>query len=302
MTTTGEAPPNQTAPSPQRDWLASLAQLAVIASITVYGSGFVASVPHYLRRTVPIRALTHDVYIGAGALFWLITGLGLAIGLSVRRGVDAVREEQDASPRHMFVVAWRLVFALAPVVSGLVIFIAVGWRMYAYVAYTVLLGFLADKGNYNRITNPTLAHRVRFHGYNASLLVGALVGFAWWIFPHAAPAFGGGAEQFLASATVPNEAPSRSVDAWLNFSCRRFPTPASSTQPICRRFYRVYETHDSIYLGIAEWPGLCDDKKTARFDDTDRRCIQRISNSILPQFEVEEGRRDLMDLRAPAPK
>jgi hypothetical protein len=65
------SPPAQLAASvsPGRDWLGSIAHFALIASVATYGAGFIIAVPHYLRRTVPVRALTHDVYLDAGIYF-----------------------------------------------------------------------------------------------------------------------------------------------------------------------------------------------------------------------------------------
>jgi len=279
-------------PPPQsggRDWLASVAHLGVIASVAVYTTGFAIAVPHYLRRTIPVRALTHDVYLGAGVLFWSLTLLGVLVGAAVVKLGSFKKGDTQGRAGNKSTLDWLVAFAplalsFANVFGSL--------RVTIYVLGMMVLTALAP----HRLTRPSLASPlpvlVDSYVREIVLAITLAVMFGWFIYPHVSPAFGGGAEQPLAAGTFPNETPAAATDWWMKSSCRKYPTPSSSTTPVCRRFYRVYESADSLYLGIAEWPGLCNPKerRPPQFTDSGRRCIQRISNSLLSQFEVDEDR------------
>jgi hypothetical protein len=56
-----------------------MTKFVIVASVLVYVTGFVVAVRHYAKCGVPVSALTHDVFLAAGALFSI---LGLVCGLS----------------------------------------------------------------------------------------------------------------------------------------------------------------------------------------------------------------------------
>jgi hypothetical protein len=271
------------------DWLSSVAHFAIIASVATYGVGFIVAVPYYLRRTVPLRALSHDTYLSAGILFWTLTVAAYAVGITIgteftKRPPVSTNPDGRSGPLGAF---WWVLG-----VGGFALHLAsfsAGLQGMGYVVFTVFLVAFAHamrsptRGSYG------MTRVVSRYGGLAVALIGDIYFFSLMVFPFAPVSVGGGAEQRLASLTLPNEAPPKATDSWLKFSCRKFPTPPSVTTPVCRRFFRIYETSDSLFLGIAEWPGLCDFKEKPRFEQSTRRCIQRISNTLLPQFEAEEG-------------
>jgi hypothetical protein len=71
-----------------------LAKLAVAALAGVYITGFVVAVHHYTKSGVPIAALTHDVFLAAGALFIVITGIFGFVGLATAVVMREVRGEK----------------------------------------------------------------------------------------------------------------------------------------------------------------------------------------------------------------
>jgi hypothetical protein len=295
--TEGSEPPAQATPQPPpqppglRAWLSSIAQVAVIASLAIYGVGFAIAVPHYLRRTVPVRALTHDVYLGAGLLFFaqMLVGTGIAAGaLWIRQMFQRPPLVRDWRLRS---VAFLLFLVLAAFQASFAFQVGRVAGVIDVFSTAFATAFWLWAWRTARIGPPDGRLMALCQGTVwAATALFLVAGFSRNVFPSVPPQYGGGAEQLLAALTIPNEVPTGAADAWMKFACRRFPSPTSAATPVCRRFYRVFETADSLYLGIAEWRGLCNSKeKPRRFDESTRRCVQRISNSLLPQLEVDEG-------------
>jgi hypothetical protein len=286
-------------------------KLAVVLSVMAYASGFIVSVLHYARYGVPAWALQSQTFLAAGILCLTLTGLGIALGVAMRR--MSTLANRNYKGRSMKVRFQRMTFK--PII--VVVIVSLGG------AFSLLLES-ADRMNFGVwfaligfgsaiVAGPVkepgktlgLHHFFALNWQNKLGLGGVLFfgvfSFARLVYGTVPVHFGGGTMQLMTSVSLPRAAPAPARDAWLDVGCRSSSAPAKD-QGICRRFFRVYENTEHVFLNIAEWAGPCGtpswfaggavrglDRLAGATPDLRgfrTRCFHRVANSSIPRLET----------------
>jgi hypothetical protein len=264
---------------------------SIVCTLAVYVVGFVVTTWYYSRLGVPSRALSHETYLGAGILCTTLIAVSVVFGIGARSMAGAAGPQGRVS-RWLATASHYALWALFACIGGL----AIGslWAAAFMIALTLLVG-VAPTHNV-----PSVDHGVVLFvaGLTKVSLIAAfpIAAFALVVFPRVPAQFGGGQPVELASVTVSPGTPASGAKGWMVVSCASFPVPAAGVL-VCRRFFRIYETAEHVYLGVGEWDGACpattDDAWSdvlsrlprRRLDQAPRRCAKRVANSLLPDFE-----------------
>ncbi len=225
-----------------------LAKLAVAALAGVYITGFVVAVHHYTKAGVPIAALTHDVFLAAGALFIVITGIFGFVGLVTAVVMREIRREKGWRKRIGFAASALVLFmGLHALGRGTVSFVLVGSAAdrigLLYCAAATLFGAFLS------IVQRTTAHRVSFAIFTYTVLAPM---FSLLVYSHTPQWFGGARPATIAEYDPRNTAPPPQL-AEARCTTRTDPAPVLQ----CRRLHLLFWDEKFVYLAVEESDRTC---------------------------------------------
>jgi hypothetical protein len=263
-------PPNE--PAMLTRGLDHVAKVIAIASVAVYGTGFIVAVHWYSRCGVPTAALTHEVVLGAGVQFMLVCMSCLAPLVALRLGVfgkptSSPTKAMDSAKGRMrrTVVAVRQapgvlfeVFLLLTVpLSG--VHLLTGYVSPGRSALFVLGIFLSGVLFWKIWTRD----RLQLVTWKIGLIIGWLV-MAATLFSSQlysrSPPWLGGARPIILRRDDPTTRPTVAEDAWAKCSA----SAVDDARTTCRTVYVVYRDEKFVYTAVTETDAPCVPEKRGK--------------------------------------
>ena len=242
-----------------------VAKVVAIASVAVYGTGFVVAVHWYARCGVPTAALTHEVVLGAGVQFILVFMSCLAPLVALRLGVFGKPTSSPTKAMDSAKGRMRRTFDTLRQVPGL-LFELVALLMVPYYGVALLTGY-ASSGRcavfvLGIFLSGVLAwklwtrHRLKLVTWQIGIIIGWLV-MAATVFSSQlysrSPTWLGGARPLILRRDNPTTRPTAAEDAWAKCSA----SAVDDARTMCRTVYIVYRDEKFVYTAVTETDVPC---------------------------------------------